>query len=296
MRANHTISATFTPLAAYAVTASAGVGGTITPSGAITVNAGGSQAFSIVSGSGYQIADVLVDGSSAGAVASYTFSNVTANHSIAASFSAVAPGGQRALVSVTMDDSWLSQYTEALPIMTRYNIKGTFFTVTRYVSDQYEGFMTLEQLRWLKAAGHEIGSHTVTHPDLTTLGSTKLNAELANSKAWLVNNGLGPIYNFACPYGEYNNTTITAIKKYYASQRSGYDEGYNEAASLDPYKIKVQIVYNTTTLAEFSSWLNQAKASKTWLVLEYHQVDNSALRPLASKNRHKRYRLRESLP
>jgi peptidoglycan/xylan/chitin deacetylase (PgdA/CDA1 family) len=127
----------------------------------------------------------------------------------------------------------------------------------------------------LKNDGHEIGSHTVTHPDLTTLGSKKLKAELANSKAWLENNGLGPIYDFACPYGEYNNTTIAAIKQYYLSQRTGYDEGYNTAANFDPYKIKVQIVTNTTTMAEFSGWLAQAKAQGAWLVLEYHQVDNS---------------------
>jgi|GEM_PF-3365983 len=275
VQANHTISASFTPLVTYSITASAGQGGSITPSGTVTVISGSSKAFSIAPSSGYKIADVLVDAGSVGPVSSYTFSNVTAVHTIAASFAALPSNGQHAMVSVTMDDSWLSQYTNALPIMDRYNIKGTFYTVTTYVADEYPDFMSLDQLKALKGDGHEIASHTVTHPDLTTLGSKKLNAELANSKAWLENNGLGPIYDFACPYGEYNSTTIAATKQYYISQRSGYDEGFNSPGAFDPYKIKVQIVVNTTTLAEVSSWLAQAKADKTWLVLEYHQVDNS---------------------
>ena len=51
------------------------------------MNYGGSQTFVITAATGYAIADVLVDGVSVGALTSYTFSNVTENHSIAASFS-----------------------------------------------------------------------------------------------------------------------------------------------------------------------------------------------------------------
>ncbi len=74
---------------AYAITASAGAGGTINPNGAVTVPYGANQAFTIAPSSGYQIADVLVDGSSVGPVANYTFNNVIADHTIAASFSLI---------------------------------------------------------------------------------------------------------------------------------------------------------------------------------------------------------------
>lgn len=84
--ANHTISATF-GVAAFTITAGAGADGTITPSGAVAVASGGNQTFTITPNSCYQIADVLVDGVSVGAVSTYTFSNVTAPHSISASFS-----------------------------------------------------------------------------------------------------------------------------------------------------------------------------------------------------------------
>jgi hypothetical protein len=86
--ANHTIEASFS-LLTYTITAPAGSGGSINPEGTITVNHGGSQTFTITPDTGYEIADVLVDGVSVGAVPTYTFTNVTANHTIEASFSLI---------------------------------------------------------------------------------------------------------------------------------------------------------------------------------------------------------------
>ena len=71
----------------YTITATAGEGGSITPNGDVSVKEGASQTFAITANNGYEIADVLVDGSSVGAVESYTFSDVKANHTISASFS-----------------------------------------------------------------------------------------------------------------------------------------------------------------------------------------------------------------
>ena len=66
----------------YAITATTGPGGSITPSGSVTVNYGGNQAFTIIPNPGYHAADVRVDGASIGAVTAYTFNNVTADHTI----------------------------------------------------------------------------------------------------------------------------------------------------------------------------------------------------------------------
>jgi peptidoglycan/xylan/chitin deacetylase (PgdA/CDA1 family) len=203
---------------------------------------------------------------------------VIADHSISATFAALPSGFQRALVSLTFDDSWESQFTNAFPIMSKYGVVSTLYTVTIYIEDEYSDFMTLGNLKTLKANGHEIASHTVTHPDLTGLGSSQLKAELANSKAWLEANGLGPIYDFACPYGEYNNATIAATKQYYISQREGYsdpDSDTNTVANFDPYRIHVKEMTPATTAAEVAGWLTQAKADKAWVVLMYHEVDNS---------------------
>ena len=85
MTANHTISASFA-IDTYTITASAGSNGGISPSGATVVNRGANQSFTISPAPCYHVADVLVDGSSVGAVTSYTFNSVGANHTISASF------------------------------------------------------------------------------------------------------------------------------------------------------------------------------------------------------------------
>ena len=75
----------------YTITTSAGSNGKISPSGTITVNKGASQTFTFTPNSGYEINQVLVDGSNnPGAVTnkSYTFTNVTANHTISVTFKA----------------------------------------------------------------------------------------------------------------------------------------------------------------------------------------------------------------
>jgi hypothetical protein len=76
----------------YTITATAGANGSISPQGTITVNQGDSRTFTITPGAGYQIADVKVNGASQGVKTSYTFSNVTANQAIDATFSPA--GGQ----------------------------------------------------------------------------------------------------------------------------------------------------------------------------------------------------------
>ncbi|MBI4364705.1 MAG: T9SS type A sorting domain-containing protein [Candidatus Latescibacteria bacterium] len=73
----------------FTITATAGSGGTISPSGVVIVAPGGSQSFTIAHDACHTIADVLVDGVSAGAVTEYTFTNVSANHTIAASFTLI---------------------------------------------------------------------------------------------------------------------------------------------------------------------------------------------------------------
>ena len=86
VQANHTISAAFAA-STDTIVASAGAGGTISPSGNVVVNCGSDRTFSITPDAGDHVLDVVVDGVSAGADTSYTFHHVTAAHTIAASFS-----------------------------------------------------------------------------------------------------------------------------------------------------------------------------------------------------------------
>ena len=72
--------------ARHTINATAGAGGTISPSGEVKVADGGSQVFTITPSSGYVVDDVKVDGQSVGAATSYAFTNVTADHTIEATF------------------------------------------------------------------------------------------------------------------------------------------------------------------------------------------------------------------
>ncbi len=89
--AGQTIHVTFKSAApsTYTITAIAGLNGSISPSGIVSVNSGGGQTFTITPNSGYRIDQVLIDGinnPTAVSSGSHTFSNVTANHTIAVSF------------------------------------------------------------------------------------------------------------------------------------------------------------------------------------------------------------------
>jgi len=85
VKADHSVTASFA-INTYSITPSAGANGSISPNAPQTVAYGAAQTFTITPASGYHIADVLVDGSSVGAVTSYPFTNVTAVHTISASF------------------------------------------------------------------------------------------------------------------------------------------------------------------------------------------------------------------
>ena len=73
-------------ISTFVITASAGQGGTISPTGRVSVNLNANKQFTIQPKDGYVIADVLVDGVSVGAVSSYTFERVNKNHTISVTF------------------------------------------------------------------------------------------------------------------------------------------------------------------------------------------------------------------
>ncbi len=103
----------------YTLTASSGANGSVTPTGTTTVNYGANQTYTITPNTGYSIASVLVDGSSVGAVGTYTFSNVTANHTISATFTinsytvstSAGTGGSISPTSATVNSGSTTSFT-----------------------------------------------------------------------------------------------------------------------------------------------------------------------------------------
>jgi nucleoid-associated protein YgaU len=84
----YTVTVTIAPIGTHTITASAGANGSITPSGSVLVNNGADQSFTITPSFGYHIDTVTADGSSVSATSPYTFTDVTADHTISATFAA----------------------------------------------------------------------------------------------------------------------------------------------------------------------------------------------------------------
>ncbi|MBP1737501.1 MAG: Fibronectin, type domain protein [Oscillospiraceae bacterium] len=134
----------------YTITATAGTGGSISPSGSTSVTKGNSKTFTITANSGYKIADVKVDSSSVGALSTYTFSSVNAAHTISATFASAASlsagsatlgdGGSGTLSSGTTKSGY--GITASLPVTSSYVSDTTVtasynFTFSKTVSLEY---------------------------------------------------------------------------------------------------------------------------------------------------------------
>lgn len=178
------------------------------------------------------------------------------------------------MVSLTFDDGYLSVYDEARPILNQAGIKATVFIVNDYLDGSDPFYMTTAQALALNRDGHEIGGHTRTHPFLPQLTPAELRDETVIARADLLNLGFTPVETFAYPYGEYNGAVIQSLKDAgYLGARSVHS-GFNDKLS-DPYLLMDQHVESNTTPAQVQTWIEQAKANKTWLILELHQQDYS---------------------
>lgn len=178
-------------------------------------------------------------------------------------------GFNRGIVSLTFDDGWADQYTNGLPILQQYHMPATFYLVAGFLNTP--DYLTTKQAKALRTAGEELGSHSYSHLDLTSLNATKLNKETLTAKTRLQSLLGGNITNFASPYGAYNDTVQAKIKSVYGSHRTVIP-GYNSKNGFDRYTIKVQNITDTTTAADVQEWVNFAQTNHVWLVLVYHQV------------------------
>lgn len=212
----------------------------------------------------------------AGAVSSTAFLYVNSNGWVQTddySLATYVPNGySRPLVTLTFDDGHEDNATTALPIMNKYGFKSTQCYATTFIEGQSQ--TVKNGVLAFSNSGHEICSHTVTHPFLTTLSAVNLDYELKHSKEYLESLTGKTVVDFASPYGDYNANVNTAIGKYYQSHRT-VDEGFNSKDNFDPYRLRVQNILDTTTAAQVKAWVDQAQLDKTWLVLVYHRIANN---------------------
>jgi peptidoglycan/xylan/chitin deacetylase (PgdA/CDA1 family) len=197
-------------------------------------------------------------------------------------------------VSFTFDDGISSALTNAAPTLAKYGIAGTSFIITGCVgmttvpntcaANQNVTYMTWDQIAQLKAYGWEIGSHTVTHPQLALAdgaadgslpgGAAQVVQELVNSRQALADHGYDAS-DFAFPYGDYDNNALAQVAKYYASARGFADLGYN-TFPYTPSLIVTQQVQGPVTVAQVEAYVDQAITNNQWLVLTFHDIEPNA--------------------
>ncbi len=152
-----------------------------------------------------------------------------------------SPG--RAL-AITFDDAFASVRSHAAPILHRHGVPATVFAPTAFMdggtdlewpgvahwkeSDFAGELAALDwsELRELAQAGWEIGSHTCTHPHLTTLDDTTLGEELTRSRERCTQELGRPCRSIAYPYGDVDARVAAA------AAGAGYEAGAKLAADL----------------------------------------------------------------
>jgi peptidoglycan/xylan/chitin deacetylase (PgdA/CDA1 family) len=187
----------------------------------------------------------------------------------------------RGLVSVEFDDGWVSAYNNALPIVDSLGIKTTQYIVTDFTTPEYlSEYLSPAQIKDWRARGHFIGSHALSHPDLTTFDPAAVDLQLKNSKIYLSNLLGEQILGFVTPYCRSNAVVAEIAAKYYRYSRDcdeviAEDSYLNAKNTITPYHLTSKIVEFGTTDVQIKQWMTLAQAQNKWLILVYHRIDNS---------------------
>lgn len=128
-------------------------------------------------------------------------------------------------ILLTFDDGYKDNYTIAYPILKKYKFKATIFVITNFIDDA--NHLSQKQIKEMISSGLiDIGAHTKTHPDLTTVPSKKVYQEIFGSKQILTKYTGKPIIAFAYPIGRYNYEVVKATGaaryKFAVTTKPGY--------------------------------------------------------------------------
>ncbi|MCX5780123.1 MAG: polysaccharide deacetylase family protein [Firmicutes bacterium] len=156
-------------------------------------------------------------------------------------------------VVITFDDGYVSVFNNAWPILQALNFRATVYVISSF-SGLYN-YLTWDQIKIMQAGGIEIGSHTKTHPALTTVSSAQLTDEIAGSKQVLEEQLGVPIYSFCYPTGAFNQYTPQVVK----------GAGYTSA---------VTIVNRSATAQDDSFLIPRIRVSKSTSISSFAKIFN----------------------
>lgn len=185
------------------------------------------------------------------------------------------------VVSITFGGGRANQLS-TLPVLQQYGFKGTYYIITGAMG-QPGGYLTAAQVRDIAAAGHEIGSLTVTHPDLLTVSHSTMVYEVCQSRQDLLDIGISPVVSFDYPQGHSDETVESVVQSCgYSSARRSYGLGCSYSGCLvaenippaDPFFIRTPpVVTSTTALGEIQQYIvNAENSGGGWVPLAFINI------------------------
>lgn len=151
-------------------------------------------------------------------------------------------------VLLTFDDGYLDNYEVAAPVLAKYGFPATINIISGNMGAG--GYMSWDQVAELDRGGIDVGSHSVSHPDLSSLPAADLKRELSDS-AGAISAHLGhPVYWLCYPAGKYDDDVIRYAREsgYLLAFTTEPGEQHNSGA---PFEIKRYRVRNDTGLEGF---------------------------------------------
>ncbi len=180
------------------------------------------------------------------------------------------------MISLSFDDGWKNQYTRAVPVLEKFNFKGTFYVITQmpeFMFHEGEGRMNVNEWKELKQKGHEIGAHSQTHPHLQFCLPGKIKREVLGSKKDLAEIGIDA-KTFCYPYGRRNFFVDKIVSNSgFSAARLGKGDYNNK--SVNKFHLKAFCLRNFSSFEEVVKMINHAEQNNLWLILVFHQIENN---------------------
>lgn len=181
-----------------------------------------------------------------------------------------------AIVSLTFDDATALEWNGFIAAK-KYGFAGTLYPMIGNVDKEWG--LTWDQIRTMHAQGWEIGAHTDTHPDLTKITDPlAFTHELLYPK-YRIGYEIGELpVSFASPFGNYNDSVIAEVKKYYdlhvtAWGDSRETDGRNVPGRIDPLRIsRIDVGLPHITAADVCKTIDEAVEKNLWLILLFHTI------------------------
>jgi hypothetical protein len=179
------------------------------------------------------------------------------------------PGFRLGAVSYTFDDNCPNQFEIAIPMFEEFGFKMTLFTITNWAKDRWDS------LQKASLMGHEIASHTVTHPRLNQMTIEQQTKELKDSQD-VINEKIKDKKCLTIAYPYCVTGDISLCEKYYIAARGcqGFIEKSTPGNFMNISSIVCGNLGSLKTTENFTKKFEDTAASKGWCVLLFHGIDN----------------------